>query len=285
MYRDSGIQSPGQSNSSPLWRVMILAALAGGLGWGIRGQYGHETGAMIAGVLVGFVLVLSSCSGSSKLSAIRAVGLCTVAIGFGGSMTYGQTIGLTQDAPLIGNWSALLWGMLGLAIKGGIWIGFAGAFLGMGLGGIRYGQREMFSGADGQAARVSVTPLPAVSNIELESVNMWREEVGLKPLTSEQLKEQAQEVQVGDTKGILVDLAPESTEGNPNAARTVGALANRVVNDWRLVILLRNAIGFNLRIPTANGKDRRPQRNGAQRQVMRQFAKLIVSHVVFSVSK
>ena len=37
---------------------MLLVAMAGGLGWGIRGQYGHETGAMIAGVLVGFTLIL-----------------------------------------------------------------------------------------------------------------------------------------------------------------------------------------------------------------------------------
>jgi hypothetical protein len=88
------------------------------------------------------------------------------------------------------------------------------------------------SGEDGQAARVSVTPLPGVSNMELESVNMWREEVGLKPLTSEQLKEQAKEVQVGDTKGIMVDLAPEATEGNPNSVRTIGALANREGIVW-----------------------------------------------------
>jgi hypothetical protein len=53
-------------------------------------------------------------------------------------MTYGQTIGLTQDAPLIGNWEALRWGLLGLFVKGGIWIGFAGAFVGMGLSARRY---------------------------------------------------------------------------------------------------------------------------------------------------
>ena len=53
----------------------------------------------------------------------------------------GQTIGLTQDAPLVGHWAALRWGLLGLAIKGGIWIGFAGVFLGMGLSGILYRAR------------------------------------------------------------------------------------------------------------------------------------------------
>ena len=41
-----------EAGPSPI-KVLSLAAAAGGLGWGIRGQYGHETGAMIAGVLVG----------------------------------------------------------------------------------------------------------------------------------------------------------------------------------------------------------------------------------------
>ena len=36
---------------------MLFTALAGGMGWGIRGQYGHETGAMLAGLLVALVLV------------------------------------------------------------------------------------------------------------------------------------------------------------------------------------------------------------------------------------
>ncbi len=32
------------------WQAVLYAALAGGMAWGIRGQYGHETGAMIAGL-------------------------------------------------------------------------------------------------------------------------------------------------------------------------------------------------------------------------------------------
>lgn len=124
---------------------MLLAAMAGGMGWGIRGQYGHETGAMIAGLLVGLTLVLLFYRGADSLSAARAVAWCTVAMGFGGSMTYGQTIGLTQNAAMIGRWEPLLWGMLGLGLKGGIWIGFAGVFLGMGLGGVRYRPRELLA--------------------------------------------------------------------------------------------------------------------------------------------
>lgn len=125
-----------------LWTTLLLAGAAGGLGWGIRGQYGHQTGAMVPGVLVGLVLVMQFGRHLSSLSAARAVALTAIAIAWGGCMTYGQTVGLTHDAELRGNWGALSWGMLGLFIKGAIWIGPAGAVLGMALGERRYGTRE-----------------------------------------------------------------------------------------------------------------------------------------------
>ena len=131
------------NDAPPLWLALLPAAMAGGMGWGIRGQYGHETGAMIAGVLVGLALVFLFCPRAGSLPAARAAAWFTVAISFGGSMTYGQTIGLTQDAPLIGNWEALRWGLLGLGVKGGIWIGFAGAFFGMALSGRQYRPLEL----------------------------------------------------------------------------------------------------------------------------------------------
>src|SRR5262245_44461089 len=148
MSKTSGVTMPSEPAAAagrpvPWWSCVLFAAMAGGLGWGIRGQYGHETGAMMAGALVGSVLVLLFCPRLGSLSAARAVGWCTVAIGFGGSMTYAQTIGLTHDQSMLGNAAALRWGMLGLALKGAIWIGFAGVFLGMGLSGVRYRAREL----------------------------------------------------------------------------------------------------------------------------------------------
>ena len=99
---------------------------------------------MIAGVLVSLVLVLLHGPHAASLPAARAVAFGTIAMGIGGSMTYGQTIGLTQNPEVIGNWEAWRWGMLGLGIKGAIWIGFAGLCLGMALGGQRYSGRDVF---------------------------------------------------------------------------------------------------------------------------------------------
>lgn len=127
----------------PAWQPMLFGALAGGMAWGIRGQYGHETGAMMAGLAVGLVMSLIFCPTGNVRQIARAVAWCSVAMGLGGSMTYGQTVGLTHDAELVGNWSALRWGMLGLAIKGGLWIGFGGVFLSMGLSGVRYRVGEL----------------------------------------------------------------------------------------------------------------------------------------------
>jgi hypothetical protein len=88
------------------WKPLLFAALAGGMGWGIRGQYGHETGAMIAGALVSLTLVFLLCPNWRSLPAAHAVAWGTVAMGIGGTMTYGQTMGLTQNPDMIGNWAA-----------------------------------------------------------------------------------------------------------------------------------------------------------------------------------
>ncbi|MGD9853759.1 MAG: hypothetical protein AB7U20_02295 [Planctomycetaceae bacterium] len=132
-----------ETRSGTVWLGVILAAMAAGMGWGIRGQYGHETGAMMAGLLFSLVIVFLYGSQLTSLTGARAAALCALGISIGGSMTYAQTVGLTKDAPLIGNWEALQWGMLGLFIKGGIWIGYGGVLLGIGLSGIRYRPLEM----------------------------------------------------------------------------------------------------------------------------------------------
>lgn len=130
-------------NAAPLWQPMAFAAMAGGMGWGIRGQYGHETGAMMAGLLTCLTLAVLIAPQARAWLTARAVAMGAVAMGIGGSMTYGQTVGLSHDPDLAGHSAAYWWGMLGLAIKGSIWIGFCGLFFGAGLGGKRYRPLEM----------------------------------------------------------------------------------------------------------------------------------------------
>ncbi|MER3472983.1 MAG: hypothetical protein C4335_02900 [Armatimonadota bacterium] len=102
----------------------LLPALAMCLGWGIRGQFGGETGAMVPGALVGLALAMLSRGRGSEAIRLGAVG--AFACSLGGMMTYAQTVGLVQDQyPSPTYW----WGLLGLAIKGGVWIGITGAFL------------------------------------------------------------------------------------------------------------------------------------------------------------
>ena len=142
---------PGFAPEVSWWKTVLFTSLAGGMGWGIRGQYGHENGAMIAGCLVTLTLCCLLARNMPVRQQVQAIALGIIAMGWGGSMSYGETVGLTHDGNLHAlveggiNWPALRWGMLGLSIKGGIWIGFFGLMLGMGLSGNRYTLREMIS--------------------------------------------------------------------------------------------------------------------------------------------
>jgi len=129
----------------PLWLALLASAAAGGLGWGIRGQYGHETGAMLAGVLVGFTLLLFFGRHLKPRTAIGSIAMLTVGIGIGGLETYGQTIGLTQNKGMVGNVSAFLWGEIGLFIKGGLWIAIGATFFGSALSGRGWTLKEILS--------------------------------------------------------------------------------------------------------------------------------------------
>ena len=117
----------------------LLPALAMSLGWGIRGQFGGETGAMIPGVMVGLALGIVSGLDFESCMRLGAVGLISSSVG--GSMTYGQTLGLVHN-----EWpSRTLWkGVSGCAIKGGVWIGLTGACLGMAASDVFYRPRELF---------------------------------------------------------------------------------------------------------------------------------------------
>lgn len=93
------------------------------LGWGLRGFIGGGPfGAMIPGAMVALALgVLYPRRDWAMLAAFGAVG-----VGFGGEMTYGQTVGFIVKA------ETFWWGFLGLGLKGAIWGALAGAVIVMG---------------------------------------------------------------------------------------------------------------------------------------------------------
>jgi hypothetical protein len=84
------------------------------------------------------------------------------------------------------------------------------------------------TGTEGKSAQVMIIPLLGASNIELESVNMWREELELPQLNKEEVTAQAKPVEVGDAKGDLFDMVnTEPKAGQKFKTRTVGAIAER----------------------------------------------------------
>ncbi len=73
----------------------------------------------------------------------------------------------------------------------------------------------LVKGANDAKAQVTIIPLPGTAGRELENVNRWRGQVGLEPVTQEQLAGQAEPVVIGGAASQLYDMAgtpPEQKE-------------------------------------------------------------------------
>lgn len=109
----------------PTFDWVILPAILMSLGWGLRGYIGGgPLGAMIPGALVAILLCQNlgmRAPATATVAAFSAIG-----IGFGGEMTYGQTLGLLRSG------DSFWWGLLGTTLKGGVWGLLGGAMLGLG---------------------------------------------------------------------------------------------------------------------------------------------------------
>lgn len=111
-----------------LW--ILFPAVTMSLGWGLRGYIGGgPLGAMIPGAMVAMALciLLRRTSPHDWPANAVAAAFGAVGVGFGGQMTYGQTIGLTIHP------ETAAWGLLGLTLKGAIWGLLGGAVIACGL--------------------------------------------------------------------------------------------------------------------------------------------------------
>ena len=115
---------------------LLFPAVAMSLGWGLRGFIGGGFfGAMIPGAMVALALCCLLGRRNSECGLVAAFG--AVGIGFGGQMTYGQTVGFASRV------ETMWWGLAGLGLKGAIWGLLAGAILGLVLTRERYGRKQI----------------------------------------------------------------------------------------------------------------------------------------------
>ena len=104
---------------------ILLSALAMSVGWGFRGDYGHEAGAMVPGALLG----LSICLASGRMDWWRRstiMAMCgAVGWAFGGQMSYGRITGYTASSSM----PDVAYGYACLFLIGGLWAGIGSAIL------------------------------------------------------------------------------------------------------------------------------------------------------------
>ncbi len=117
---------------------ILITTLAASYGWGMRGSLiGGEKGAMLPGALIGLVFGWFYGYGSVSAAAAGLMGMT-----FGGTETYGETIGfvLHRDRD---DYNPVK-GYAGLAFKGALWFAVCGAFLGIELSYGVYTHSEIY---------------------------------------------------------------------------------------------------------------------------------------------
>ena len=114
---------------NPLWKLssIFLVAISHSIGWGIRGDFGHEPGAWIPGALS----AMAVCLLSQREDWQRRVAFCALfgglGWGFGGSISYMFPMSFCDS----GQWETVLYGYYTLFFEGGLWagVGIAGTIL------------------------------------------------------------------------------------------------------------------------------------------------------------
>ncbi len=117
------------SNPRQQFVLIALAALSMSVGWGLRGDYGHEAGAMMPGALIGLALCLAAGRADWLNRAPTIAAVCALGWAFGGQMSYGIVIGYTADSMLVN----VLYGYANLFVIGALWGAVGASLLGLSL--------------------------------------------------------------------------------------------------------------------------------------------------------
>jgi hypothetical protein len=101
----------------------VLTALSLWLGWGIRGNFGHEYGAMIPGALAAMAAVLLSGRDDWQRRLVYFAMFGALGWSFGGSISYMQVVAYTHS----GDSASVLYGFGCLFVIGFLWAALGGA--------------------------------------------------------------------------------------------------------------------------------------------------------------
>jgi len=89
----------------------------------------------------------------------------------------------------------------------------------------------LISGSGGREAQVSITRLTRLAGRDVEIVNMWRQQLGLGPLSREDVARRLQPVMVGGDPGNLFEIEAKPKDGS-GTARVVTAMVHRPDSSW-----------------------------------------------------
>jgi hypothetical protein len=114
-----------QSQTHPSWRLstLLLVSISLSIGWGVRGNFGHEYGAMLPGVLAGIAACLLSGREDWRQRVAYFGFFGALGWGFGGSFSYMKVVGYTHS----GHLPSVLFGFFGLFLGSFLWAALGGA--------------------------------------------------------------------------------------------------------------------------------------------------------------
>jgi len=104
------------------WQFLLLAGLSVSIGWGVRGQFGHEYGAALAGALGGMVVALLAGRPDWRPRIAYFAALGAIGWGFGGGMSYMKTVAYSHSSDS----ATTLYGFACLFVLGFIWASMGG---------------------------------------------------------------------------------------------------------------------------------------------------------------
>ena len=109
------------------WQLVLLTGLSVSIGWGIRGQFGHEYGAALAGALGGMVVALLSGREDWRRRIPYFGFFGAIGLAFGGGMSYMKNVAFTHSSDS----ATVLYGFGTLFLLGFIWAAPGGAGIAM----------------------------------------------------------------------------------------------------------------------------------------------------------